>query len=206
MGRRGCPVVGLAGGIGSGKSTIAGIFERLGAVIVDADRLAHRVLDLPETKERVRTEFGDGVFEGGSISRPALAKAAFGDRRTIDRLNSIVHPPVIRETKRIIRESRRAGCAGVVIDAPLLFEAGLDALCDAIVFVEADRGTRARRLRDSRGWPEGEVERRESFQDSLIEKRRRADYIIDNSRSPEEAAAEAGRIWRRITGCPTDPE
>ncbi len=199
--RRHFVVIGLAGGIGSGKSTVAGIFKRLGAVIIDADEIAHRVLGLPEIIAAVVDEFGPSVLEGGAISRPALAAVVFDSRERAGRLNAIVHPKVIEECLRIIAESRSdPECLGVVLDAPLLFEAGLEKLCDSVVFVDARDDVRRKRLASSRGWTREELSRRENLQDSLISKRKRADYIIDNNDSLEKAAAKASAIWKSVCG------
>ena len=91
-------------------------------------------------------------------------------------------------------------CVAVVLDAPLLFEAGLERLCEKIVFVDASPDTRLERLASSRGWEEGDLARREKFQDSLSSKKRRADYIIDNDGSIEDAAAAAAEVWQRVIG------
>ncbi len=196
-----CPVVGLAGGIGSGKSTIAGIFKGFGAVIVDADELAHRVLEDPAIRSPVSAEFGPEVIDSSGVSRAALAAIVFDEKTRLDRLNAIIHPPVIAESKRLMEKERLAGdCGMVIFDAPLVFEAGLDGLCDFIVYVEAAGDTRGKRLAASRGWANEELLRREKFQDSLISKRRRADYIIDNNGSLEDAREQVTAIWGKIIG------
>ncbi|MCD6405030.1 MAG: dephospho-CoA kinase [Planctomycetes bacterium] len=199
--RRRFAVIGLAGGIGSGKSAVAGIFKRLGAVIIDADEIAHRVLELPEIISAVVDEFGPEVIEDGAVSRPALAAAVFSSRERTDRLNAIVHPKVIEKCLRLIADKRSdPECLGVVLDAPLLFEAGLEELCDSVVFVDARDDVRRERLASSRGWTREELSRRENLQDSLISKRKRADYIIDNNGSLEKAVAEASAIWKSACG------
>jgi len=199
MGRRGCPVIGVAGGIGAGKSTISGIFKRLGAVIIDADAIAHHVLESPETAAEIEREFGPAVLEGSKVSRRALSDVVFSDRGELDKINAIIHPAVIAECNRIMEKSRKdPRCRAVVVDAPLLFETGLDRLCDVVVFVEAAEPVRLERLAASRGWDRQELKRREKFQDSLISKRKRADYIIDNNGSLEDTARQAGEIWKAV--------
>lgn len=191
-------VIGLAGGIGAGKSSIAQAFGELGAVVVDADAIVHRMLETADVAERLSKEFGEDIIENGAVSRSALSQMVFQDRELVERLNSILHPAVIEECRRRIDRARRDGAPAVVLDAPLLFEAGLDGLCDAVVFVEAPREVRLSRLERSRGWGADEVSRREKFQDSLKSKRERADYIIDNSGSKQHAAEQAADIRRRI--------
>lgn len=198
---RSCPVIGIAGGIGAGKSTVTGIFEQLGAVIIDADEIAHRVLLTAAVRSEIAATFGDGVIENGTVSRPALAAVAFGDREALDSLNAIVHPGVIAESTRIIAASgKRPDCPAVVLDAPLLFEAGLDRLCDVVVFVDAAENVRLERLAAERGWDRAELVRREKFQDSLISKRQRADYSVDNNGSLEEAAERVADVYESIVG------
>lgn len=199
MGSRCCPVIGIAGGIGSGKSTISGIFARRGVVIIDADRIAHQVLDSPETLAGLEREFGDEIVKQGKASRSALAAAVFADGKLLGKLVALVHPGVLAECVRVIKVSREdPECVAVVLDAPLLFEAGLEGLCEKIVFVDASRETRLKRLASSRGWDEGDLARREKFQDSLSSKKKRADYIIDNDGSIENAVAQAEEIWQRV--------
>jgi len=199
MGERACPVIGVAGGIGAGKSTISGIFKRMGAVIIDADAIAHHVLESPETAAAIEREFGPAVLEGSKVSRRALSDVVFSDRGELDKINAIIHPAVTAECNRIMEKSRKdPRCRAVVVDAPLLFETGLERLCDAVVFVEAAEPVRLERLAASRGWDRQELKRREKFQDSLISKRKRADYIIDNNGSLEDAATQAGEIWKAV--------
>ncbi len=201
MGSRRCPVIGIAGGIGSGKSTISGIFARRGAVIIDADRIAHQVLDSPETLVALEREFGGEIVKEGKASRSALAAAVFADGKLLEKLEALVHPAVLAECAKVINASREdPECVAVVLDAPLLFEAGLERLCEKIVFVDASPDTRLERLASSRGWDEGDLARREKFQDSLSSKKRRADYIIDNDGSIEDAAAAAAEVWQRVIG------
>jgi len=199
MAKRKCPVIGLVGGMGSGKSSIAGIFKRMGAVIIDADATAHQVLQWPDIKARIVEVFGQEVLSGGEISRRALGEKVFDDEALVHKLNSIVHPAVIDESKKIIEASRRdSGCRAVVLDAPLLLEAGLEGLCDCLVFVDAGEAVRAERLAAARGWDAKETSRREKFQDSLISKRIRADYTVDNNGSLDEAARQVAAVWASV--------
>ena len=169
-------VVGLAGGVGSGKSTVAAIFIKQGARGIDADALGHRVLDLPAVRAGLLRDWGAGILRGGRVDRAALARMAFRSRKTVTRLNRRVHPEILREIRRRIDRAR----GWVVLDAALLFETGADALCDKVVFVSAPRALRARRIR-SRGWGPGELKRRERFQFPVVYKKKKADYVIDNT-------------------------
>jgi dephospho-CoA kinase len=194
-------VVGLLGGIGSGKSTVASLLAESGAEVVDADRLAHEVLRTPEGRSRVVSRFGREVLgPDGELDRKRLAAVVFADRRSLEDLNAIIHPAVLEEILARVRSHRAgarrgAGSASglLVLDVPLLSESPLRNDCDALVFVDAEREVRQERLR-VRGWDSGELERRESFQAPLEEKSRMAGFRIDNSGSLEETRAAVGRL------------
>jgi len=188
-------VLGLSGGVGSGKSTVAAMFRKWGATVVDADRIGHRVLDRPAVRARLVRDWGPGILKRGRVDRAALARAAFRSKRGVARLNRAVHPAILREIRRRISRAR----GWVVLDAALLFEAGADALCDRVVYVHAPRGQRARRIA-ARGWPPGELARRESFQWPGPYKRKKADYVIDNSGPLPPAEKQARRIFEDLRG------
>jgi dephospho-CoA kinase len=182
-------VVGLAGGVGSGKSTVAGIFMKQGARGIDADALGHRVLDLPRMRVALARDWGASILHRGRVDRAALARLAFRSRKSVARLNRRVHPEILREIRRRISGAR----GWVVLDAALLYETGADALCDKVVFVSAPRGLRARRTR-ARGWGPGELRRRERFQFPLAYKKKKADYVIDNAGPPSHTEEQTRKI------------
>jgi dephospho-CoA kinase len=182
-------VVGLAGGVGSGKSTVARIFIKEGAQSIDADALGHRVLELPRVRAALRRDWGDGILRRGRVDRAALARLAFRSRKTIERLNRRVHPEILRAIRQRIARAR----GWVVLDAALLFETGADAVCDTVVYVSAPRVLRARRTR-SRRWGPGELRRRERFQFPLAYKKKKADYVIDNAGSTSHTEEQTRRI------------
>lgn len=182
-------VVGLAGGVGSGKSTVAAIFIKQGARGIDADLLGHRILELPAVRAALVRDWGTGILRDGRVDRAALARLAFRSRKTVARLNRRVHPEILREIRRQIARAR----GWVVLDAALLFETGADALCDRIVFVSAPRALRARRVR-SRGWGPGEIRRRERFQLPVGYKKKKADYVIDNTGPASRTEAQTRTI------------
>ena len=174
------PVIGLAGGIGAGKSAVASALASAGCVISDSDRDAAEVLTDPAVVETLRSWWGDDVVAaGGGIDRSAIAARIFGDDDARRRLESLVHPAVHR-----LREARFAAApadaVALVIDAPLLFEAGLDEACDAVFFVDAPWASRLARVTEHRGWDESELRRREAAQRPIDEKRRRATCVIEN--------------------------
>lgn len=186
------PVIGIVGTVGAGKSAVASALARLGAAVLDADREVGRLLATPEIAARIGEAFGPGALKGGEVNRGALAAEVFGDAEKRARLEGILHPPVV-EACRALVASPPAGAAAVVIDAPLLFEAGLDTLCDEVWFVDAGRATRLERVRASRGWDERELDRRDAAQQPADKKRRRSDRVLINEGDERALAAEAGR-------------
>src|SRR5262245_44867682 len=171
-------VVGIAGGVGSGKSTVAAFFRKLGARGADADAIAHRVLKRPAVVKSLVRIWGKSILGNGAVDRAALAAAAFRSKKDVSRLNAALHPAIGRELRKEIGRSARRG--GIfALDAPLLFEAGIAGWCDRIVWVEAPRSVRERRVA-RRGWSPRELRRRERFQWPAARKRARADYVVEN--------------------------
>jgi len=192
-------VIGLAGGIAAGKSTVAAMFERFGARVIDADAIARDALDSKEVREKLQRHWGAGMFDGaGEPDRAKIAEIAFKDPDKLRELTAWVHPPTLRRMRtKLERALRDSAVPLVIIDAPLLIEADLDAWCDAVVFVEAEPALRAERARSARGWSQEEIHRRESAQSPLAEKRQRADVIVDNSGSSEETRAQVARLFHK---------
>jgi len=192
-------VIGLAGGIGSGKSTVARLLAELGCVVSDSDAEAKACLGRPEVRAALVGRWGDRVLGAdGAVDRGAVARIVFVDPGERAWLESVIHPLLrgVRESAR--RAAAEAGAAGFVIDAPLLFEAGLDGECDAVIFVECPRAERLRRVASSRGWDESELSRREKAQWPLDEKRRRSDYFVQNAGDPDALRAGVREILDQI--------
>lgn len=188
-------VIGLVGGIGAGKSAVAAVFEEMGAHRIDADRIAHHVLQLPSVKRRLKDLYGNSIIDVcGRVDRAALAQRAFRSKKTIRELEGVIHPIVIqRITKRI------AAASGIVVlDAPLILECALDELCDLLVCVKAPARVRRARLRRERNWDEREVRRRERLQLPVAAKARRADICVENDGSPVRTRARIKAIWKGI--------
>jgi dephospho-CoA kinase len=194
------PIIGLAGGIGSGKSTVAAILRDLGCVVCDSDALARQALRDPQVKQTIVDQWGQSILDGeGEISRAALAKIVFADPAQRRKLEELTHPWIESRRQRQFTNAP-PGAPALVIDAPLLIEAGLDAQCDAVIFVEAPREVRLRRVMENRGWDTSELAKRELSQLPLDAKRQRADHVITNSGDMHELAAQVGRALRQITG------
>lgn len=177
-------LVGLTGGIATGKSTVAGMFKRCGATVIDADALAREVVQpgKPAWREIVRT-FGKAVlYPDRTLNRQTLGAKVFGYPARLRQLERIIHPRVAREQTRLTRQAARIDPHAIVIyDVPLLFEAGIAERVDKTIVVTADRETQIVRLKKRNGLSRAEALRRIKSQMPLAEKRRRADYALDGT-------------------------
>ena len=179
-------VIGLAGGIGSGKSFVARILGDAGCVIYDADREVTALYRRQDVLDTVRSWWGDEAVTGGEIDRATIARIIFEDESQRDRLEKLLFPRLHERRRELIEEAFQNGVRAVVIDAPLLFEAALDEECDVVVFVDTPREVRLERLKARSGWDEAELSRREKAQLPLDAKLQRSDYSLDGSAAPEE--------------------
>lgn len=194
------PVLGLVGGVGSGKSFVAAsLAARRKVAVIAADPIGHEVLKRPGVKAQVRQHFGDGVFaRDGEIDRPRLGALVFGDdpetQSRRQRLEAITHPEITQEVRRQIDEYQsRPDLEAIVIDAALLLEAGWASICDHVVFVESRLTDRQQRVSRNRGWTEAELARREASQWPLERKRHACDAVVHNT-GPDQAVTELERL------------
>ena len=193
------PVIGLVGGVGSGKSSVARAFEARGCVVSDSDAVVKEVLTRQEVRDILVGWWGRSILDGeGRVDRKKVADVVFRDAFERRRLEALVHPLIRESREALIERARASGAKGVVVDAPLLFEAGVDAECDAVVFVETTRAVRLGRVREHRGWDEGELDRREKAQMPLEEKRRRSDHVITNNGTLAELESRAAKLLATI--------
>lgn len=196
-------VIGLTGGIGAGKSTVAAILADLGARVIDADRIGHEVYRPgSEGFRRVALAFGPGIVAADrTIDRRALGAIVFADPAALARLNALVHPLIAEELARRIAEARAGGYAGpLVVEAAVLLEAGWRALVGRLWVVSVDRETAIARVSASRGLAREEVERRLDAQTSDEARRRAADLVIDNRGSEAALRAQVEAAWRALGG------
>jgi dephospho-CoA kinase len=192
-------LVGLTGGIGAGKSTVARMLEERGAVVIDADRLARRAVE-PGTHgyAEVLRRFGPDIVRlDGSLDRERLAHAVFDDVEARRALEGIVHPEVARLFAEAI-ESYRGTDRIVVYAVPLLVESGLQDAFDVVVTVEAPEDVRAGRLAADRGMSEEAARSRMGSQASDPERRAAADEVISNAGDLDALASEVDRMWREL--------
>jgi dephospho-CoA kinase len=192
-------MIGLTGGIATGKSTVAQRLRTLGAVVLDADVLAREVVE-PHTPgwERVRKEFPQVIRPDLTIDRRLLGQIVFGDAEARRRLEAIIHPEVI-STMRTQGMALEAKGSIVVCDIPLLYETGSEAWLDEVWVVYTDPETQLRRLMKRNRISEEEALQMIQAQMPLEEKARRADRIIDNSGSLEETYRQVDALWEEIS-------
>ncbi|MCP4098336.1 MAG: dephospho-CoA kinase [Planctomycetaceae bacterium] len=190
-------VIGLAGGIASGKSLVADCFMHFGATLIDADRIGHEILKQATIKNSIVLEFGNSVIDKeNEINRTQLAKIVFNpnDPNALKTLEKITHP-VISERIHSALKQHQSSTPAVLLDAPVMFKAGWDQMCDKVVFVDANLATRKSRAK-LRGWSSDELAKRESFQTPVEEKRNLATNIIDNGGSKNATYLQARDLWR----------
>ncbi|QDV24278.1 dephospho-CoA kinase [Aureliella helgolandensis] len=188
-------VVGFVGGIAAGKTHFGAALESLGAVRIDADAIGHRVLQDPAVQSRLCELFGDAIVRSdGTLDRKALAACVFGDTPVAKaaklQLEELVHPRIHALAVAKLQEYQ-AACEPpvvVVIDAPLLLEAGWAPYCDAIIFIETPFAVRARRALE-RGWTETHLRDREASQLPLNEKRKQATHVVSGQLDESQVAA-----------------
>ncbi len=195
-------VIGLAGGIASGKSTVAAELAVLGAVVLNADRAAHQAINRPEVKQTLVERWGEAILDGsGEVLRQAIAERVFSpslaNNQELEFLESLLHPLVRRQFKSELAQLSQRGVAAAVLDAPLLLDAGWEDLCDFIVFVESSEQDRVERA-GPRNWSHSEISRREAAQMPIDEKRRRATHVIHNLGSRGDLQGEVRAFWDSI--------
>lgn len=193
-------VIGVAGGIASGKSTVARVFEGLGARVLDADAIGHDLLRTDRLRDRIREAFGEDVLTPeGDVDRRALGRLVFGDDQARQRLNRLVRPAIRGEIRRRIAGMRGEGYDGaVVVDAPLLVDTGPTDLADRVILVTAPAPTRKERIIRRSGLSEGEAEQRIAAQVPDEQQMRWADYVLENNSTQDELTTEAEALWKRI--------
>lgn len=193
-------VIGLTGGIASGKSTISDYLRQQGAIIIDADVLAREMVRRGEPAwQDIVKHFGKEVLrEDGEIDRVRLGQRVFSDQGAREVLNRITHPRVIEKTREMIAQIERVRPeAVVVVDAPLLIEAGMTSLVDELWVVAVDEETQLQRLMERDGLDRGAAQQRIASQMPLREKVKRADRVIDNQGPLAETLARVEEYWKK---------
>ncbi|MGA2094161.1 MAG: dephospho-CoA kinase, partial [Sedimentisphaerales bacterium] len=177
------PVIGILGGMCSGKSTVASEFAKLGCVVIDADEIAHNLLDDKTIRAKIVRLFGKDILDGqGKISRGELANTVFSNPGKLSKLTNVLHPRVLAQVEQLInRFNSQPGVKAIVLDIPLLMEVGWEKRCDHIIFVDCKPPIRLERARKTGFFDADTLKIRENLQISLDKKKRIADNIVDNN-------------------------
>lgn len=193
-------VIAVTGGIGSGKSTLVALYRSLGAQVVDADAVS-RALTAPggQALPALREAFGNTVFRpDGTLDRAALGKVVFGDPQALARLNGVMHPRIIARSLEMLAAARAGGAAATVLEAPLLFETGMDALADTVVCVTAPETVRVRRVCRRDGLTPEEALRRIRSQNPQEQNAQLSDYTLSTDAPYADTRRRALALWRRM--------
>lgn len=193
-------VIGLTGGIGSGKSTAARVLEGLGAVVLDADKVGHEAYQRgTRTWQELVAAFGNEIVAAdGSIDRKKLGAIVFGNPEQLARLNKIVHPRMYEMMKERIEQYRKQGVKVVVLDAAILFEANWTPLVEEVWVVIADESVVVARAKARTGLPEEQIRARIRSQMSNEERIKRADVVIPNDGTFEDLRAKVDELWVKL--------
>ena len=193
------PIIGIVGGVGSGKSTVAGEFAKLGCSVIDADKIAHELLNKLAVKEEIVGVFGAVLDSTGKIDRKKLADIVFADAKKLSSLNRIIHPLVLERAEELIRRyNRQRQVRAIVLDMPLLVEIGWDKRCERIVFVDCQKQKRMDRVKKLGIFDENQLKIRENFQISLDKKKRIADNFIDNNSEFSALVKQVANIFSQV--------
>jgi dephospho-CoA kinase len=192
-------IIGLTGGIGSGKSTVARFLAELGAVIIDADKIGHEVLESDgKARSSVMSAFGRQIVNpDGSINRKKLGDIVFKNREDLNKLNWIMHPQIYRALKTKLEQYRKHGIEIVIIEAPLLIEASWATFVDEVWVTIAPQATVLKRL-EKMGLPHTEAMARIRSQLPAEERNRHADVVIDTDCSLDELKTKVGKLWQGL--------
>jgi len=200
-------IAGVTGTIGTGKSTVARMFAELGAFVIDHDKISREVVEPGKPAwQAIADYFGNGVLnDDRSINRQALADIVFNDPASLQKLNSIVHPAVLEEDRRLVGERKLADPDGLIIkDVPLLLEAGPEIahlLVDKIIVVFASPDVQLKRL-IARGVPADDARNRIRTQLPVKDKTKYADYVVNNDGTLEETMQQVKDIYSNLMGRP----
>ncbi len=194
-------VIGLTGNIGSGKSTVAEMFRQLGAKIIDADSIARKIVEPGQrTWKEIKDVFGDEVISSDqSIDRQKLGDIVFNDVSKRELLDNITHPKIFDEINNLVNEYEKDHSNVVIIEAALIIEkGGLLDLIDKLILVVVDEDTQTKRIKLRDDIPSDQIQSRIKSQMQISEKKKYADYIIDNNGSVLKTRTQANKIWKEI--------
>lgn len=194
-------IIGLTGGFNSGKTTVAGMFREKNALVIDADKLAHKSL-APYTKvwKKVVTHFGKAILRrNAQINRAKLGSIVFKDKKKLKWLAGVIHPEVIFKIKRLIKKYKKQYPGRlIIVDVPLLFEAGVNSLFDKLIVVNSLVNKQIERAHLKTGLSRSDILRRINSQIPLAKKIKLADFVIDNRGTLRKTRIQVGRIYEEV--------
>jgi len=193
-------IIGITGSFGSGKTTVSKMFKRLGAYVIDADKVCHSLM-LPSKKvyKKIVRNFGKDILKKDkTINRKVLAGVVFKKESALGLLNKIVHPEAIREIKNIVRSNKKRKV--IVVDAALLLESGFYKDMDKLVVIKTKKDKQVKRLALSKGMEKSQILQRLKMQDPLKKKLALADFIIDNNGTKKKTFIQVKKIWKQTRG------
>ena len=195
------PIIGIIGGIGSGKSSVAAEFGKLGCKVIDADKIAHEILGKKSVKEKILEYFGPAILDReGKIDRSKLAEIVFADAEKIASLNGIIHPLVFEQTEKLIKKYKsQKKIKAIVLDMPLLVEVSWEKRCDKLIFVDCKQKIRAKRA-EKMDFNKNQLKIRENFQISLDKKIKLTDNIVENNSGFSALVRQVADIFSYIVG------
>ncbi len=194
------PIIGILGGIGSGKSLVAKHLQSLGAALFNADSAAQQLLDQPNIIHQLTNCFSETILnENGTINRAALANITFNDKNQRDKLERIIHPLIRQQCDNFISDAQNnPDVVAIVLDIPLLAETDWHKDCDYLIFVKADKKIRLQRVAKQRQWPPDELQRRENIQMPLDKKLKLAHHVVANDSDETECLAQVRNLLTRL--------
>lgn len=190
-------IIGLTGGIASGKSTVSKVLSTLGAKIIDADLKAKEISEKDETIKEIEKTFGkDIIGELGKIDREKLKNIVFSDKEKLKKLNNIIHPKVISEFKKIKENANKNDI--IIFDVPLLFESKMDKMCDKVILIIADEPTQIKRMIERDGITEVLAKKIIDSQMGLDEKIKKSDILIENNGGLLELNEKIKEVYKNL--------
>ncbi|GHT23789.1 dephospho-CoA kinase [Planctomycetales bacterium] len=191
-------ILAVIGGIGSGKSTVSAMFEEFGVPVIDADKIGHRILELPQIIGAARCRWGEDIFTSdGKIERTKVADIVFKNSSELMFLNNLTHPVIAAEIELQKKQREKEGAAFCLIDAPLIIESGSVSFADVIIFVHTPFEQRLQWV-EKRGWTKDELDNREAAQLPIEQKRATAHFVIDNTGSIEDLREQVKKLLKRL--------
>ncbi len=193
------PIIGILGGVGSGKSAVAAELAKLGCKVIDADKIAHELLEEPEVCEKVVALLGAKALNSQEfIDRRKVAEIVFNNPEKLAQLNKILHPLVLERTEKLMEEYKKDNrVKAIVLDMPLLVEVGWDKRCDKLIFVDCDEKIRENRVKN-KGFEKNHIKNRENFQISLDKKKNIADNTVNNNSDFSTLVRQIAEIFSYI--------